>query len=197
MKAILFSLFVALLMVGCGEPDLDDTETLDEILAEAIDQNDTRKVTEGNHSLIYYNDKPFSGWVKGNFGREVSSSFLGQLKNGVPHGLSRFWHENGSRGMELTFNEENLEGPAKIWYFNDKIRFEGTLKGGPFDSLSLPWLECKGWKPNGERCPVTNVKDGNGVLVNYNEDGTESSRDTYKDGECVINESSKHPWLTP
>ena len=187
MKATLLAMFVALLMVGCGGADLDDPETLEEILTEAIDLNDTRKVTEGNRSLIhYYNDKPFSGWVKGNFGREGSSSLLGQLKNGKLHGLTRFWHENGNRGMELTFNEGNLEGPAKKWYFNGKIMYEGTLKKGPFDSLSLPWLECKGWKPNGERCPVTNIKDGNGVLVIYNnEDGTESGRETYKNGESI------------
>ena len=41
------------------------------------------------------------------------------------------------------------------------------------------------WKPNGEKCPVTNLKDGNGFLVYYNEDGTEDSRTTYKDGELV------------
>ena len=65
------------------------------------------------------------------------------------------------------------------------------------------------WKPNGEKCPVTNVKDGNGVLVWYwksgkksietnykdgkrhgleiiwNRDGTEGARWTFKDGELV------------
>jgi len=41
------------------------------------------------------------------------------------------------------------------------------------------------WKPNGEKCPVTNVKDGNGVMVWYKEDGTVSRRYTYKDGEPV------------
>jgi antitoxin component YwqK of YwqJK toxin-antitoxin module len=40
-------------------------------------------------------------------------------------------------------------------------------------------------KPNGEKCPVTNLKDGNGVVVFYNEDGTEDFRFTYKDGERV------------
>jgi len=41
------------------------------------------------------------------------------------------------------------------------------------------------WKPNGEKCPFTNVKDGNGLWVWYNEDGVESTRETYKDGETV------------
>ena len=38
------------------------------------------------------------------------------------------------------------------------------------------------WKLNGEKCPETNVKDGNGVVVWYNEDGTEWFRETSKDG---------------
>jgi len=41
------------------------------------------------------------------------------------------------------------------------------------------------WKPNGEKCPVTNVKDGNGVTVRYREDGRELFRFTYKDGVQV------------
>ena len=39
------------------------------------------------------------------------------------------------------------------------------------------------WKPNGEKCSVTNVKDGNGVVVSYKRDGTELYRLNYKDGE--------------
>ena len=41
------------------------------------------------------------------------------------------------------------------------------------------------WKPNGEKCPVTNFVNGNGVVVVYNEDGTERVRLTYKDGKRV------------
>ena len=46
-------------------------------------------------------------------------------------------------------------------------------------------LTAVGWKPNGEKCPVTNIKDGNGIRVWYNEDGTEDFRVTYKNGEAV------------
>ena len=44
------------------------------------------------------------------------------------------------------------------------------------------------WKPNGEKCPVSNVdKDGNEVVVLYNDDGSEYTRTTYKDSEPVSN----------
>ena len=38
------------------------------------------------------------------------------------------------------------------------------------------------WKPDGERCPETNVKDGNGVVVSYDKEGTERHRLSFKDG---------------
>ena len=41
------------------------------------------------------------------------------------------------------------------------------------------------WKPNGEKCPVTNVVDGNGVVVYYTPHGTEDDRRFYKDGVKV------------
>ena len=32
-------------------------------------------------------------------------------------------------------------------------------------------MSAKVWKPNGEKCPVTNVVDGNGLVVIYDDDG--------------------------
>jgi hypothetical protein len=41
------------------------------------------------------------------------------------------------------------------------------------------------WKPNGEKCPVTNVVDGNGVVVGYKDNGNEQYRFFYQDGKRV------------
>jgi hypothetical protein len=38
------------------------------------------------------------------------------------------------------------------------------------------------WKPDGEKCPDTNVKDGNGILVVYDKEGVENTRWIFKDG---------------
>ena len=38
------------------------------------------------------------------------------------------------------------------------------------------------WKPDGEKCPDTNLKAGNGILVVYNKDGMENARWRFKDG---------------
>ena len=39
------------------------------------------------------------------------------------------------------------------------------------------------WKPDGQKCPETNLMNGYGLLVLYNEDGTEMSRSYYKNGK--------------
>ena len=41
------------------------------------------------------------------------------------------------------------------------------------------------WKPDGEKCPDTNVKDGNGVSVWYYENGKKRVEGNYKDGKLV------------
>ena len=39
------------------------------------------------------------------------------------------------------------------------------------------------WLPDGSPCPLTTVKDGNGVVVAYHENGQIRSKGSYKDGK--------------
>jgi antitoxin component YwqK of YwqJK toxin-antitoxin module len=78
---------------------------------------------------------------------------LVQYKDGKKDGLDMSWYENGQKVSEMTW------------------------KGGKPTAAQIVW------KPNGEKCPVTNVdKNGNGILVHYDEDGTELFRNTLKGG---------------
>ena len=78
-----------------------------------------------------------------------------------------------------------LDGRRMIWYSNRKLAEESVFMEG-----KLMWA--KVWKPTGkegtpygENCTETNVSKGNGVLVIYEENGSESLRQTYKDGIVV------------
>jgi hypothetical protein len=100
------------------------------------------------------------------------------------------------------------------WYKNDQ---KGTEK--TYEDVRL--VTVVGWKPNGEKCPDTNVVDGNGLVVEYNDGGrdggqkwmeenykdgkldgpvihywhgTEEYRRIHKDGECV---ETKYPPTAP
>jgi antitoxin component YwqK of YwqJK toxin-antitoxin module len=132
------------------------------IIAEAID-NENRP-------------SDYTGWVKGMFSNGRISN-LAQFKDGERDGLSTEWYINGQKVREMTLRDGKRDGLTTIWYPNGQKWTEETYKDGKL------WTAIA-WKPNGEKCPVTNVVNGNGILVHYSikMDGTESFRTTYKDG---------------
>ena len=71
-----------------------------------------------------------------------------------------------------------MDGPQAVWYKNGQKAYESKSKGNKCMSAVT-------WKPNGDKCPMTNLSDGNGVWVWYNEDGKEQARASYKGGEPV------------
>ena len=66
--------------------------------------------------------------------------------------------------------------PTKTNKFSDKKKWQVYFKDEKLISSTS-------WKPDGQKCPETNVVNGNGLLVLYNEDGTELSRSYYKNGK--------------
>ena len=214
MRKLLAATFVALLLAGCrddgksgsdssesnqssaetppaktaqvGKIDLDDPETRKKIIAEAIPvglidsgvEKLERRGKEGEE-LLYAPDQqaPYSGWVKGvyDIGR---ISGLYQFKDGKRDGLWTGWYSNGQKEYEATYKNDKRDGLSIYWYRTGQKRWEHTWKD---DKL---WTAV-GWKFNGTKCPHTNLVDGNGVSVTYNEDGTEERRETYREGELV------------
>jgi len=170
MKAILFALFIGLLMVGCnGMPGarkphagteipqtIDSPTKWDRILAEAVDTVQWR-VKEGETFWLCYlpNEKtPYTGWAKDMYDNGQVSG-LRQYKEGKGDGLWTSWYPNGQKKRESI-------------YENGKV------------------ISILTWKPNGEKCPVTKIdKSGNGVAVNFDEDGREVMRVTYKAGKLI------------
>jgi antitoxin component YwqK of YwqJK toxin-antitoxin module len=120
-------------------------------------------------------------------------------KDGKQHGLHTWWHLNGRKQGEITYEDGKLEGLANEWHDNGRKRAKGAYRDGHSEGLLTEWdengqkrrertykdgklINAVVWKPNGEKCPQTDVVNGNGVVVYYKEDGTESRRVTYKDG---------------
>ena len=192
MKKLLAAMFVALLMVGCGtaklgRSDFYDPATHYKILAEAIDYEKLQWSHDEKQEqpfLLFAPNKqtPYTGWAK-----EMDLHYNGQInmltqfKDGKWNGLrATWWRENGQKQSEGTCSDGKKDGLWTEWYENGQKEEEGTYKDGKLMSAVK-------WKPNGEKCPVTNVVDGTGVEVYYNDDGTEIFwfRATYKDGKKV------------
>ena len=127
---------------------------------------------------------------------------VGSLKDGKLDGLLTEWYENGQKKQEATYKDDKRDGLMTRWYEDGQKKAEVTWKDGKQDGLTTAWYEngdkkwegnFKGgtpmtgvsWKPNGEKCPVTNVVNGNGAKVWYNNDGSVKRRVTYRDGEEV------------
>jgi len=154
MKKLLAAMFVALLMVGCGGPVLVEKQTLDKIIAEAIDWDLQERGKKGEELWYAPNQqKPYTGWAKEMYDNGQIRG-LAQYKDGKADDLATMWYKNGQKSLETTNKDGKL-------------------------------MTVVAWKPNGEKCPHTNFVDRTGVVVWYNEDGTEKYRRTYKDGKKV------------
>ena len=208
MKAISFALFVALLIVGCGESsdpsDPSDSSTTPEVLEDATaDAVDSSKLQDRNGIMYLANEEnPFTGRAE-SFYENGQEELESNYKDGKSDGIWTGWYENGHKKGEAKFKDGKADGLRTFWYENGQIESEVNLKDGKQDGIETHWYEngqylkeqrnwkdgklmsIVAWKPDGEKCPETNVKDGNGVLVVYEEDGTEKARATFKDGELV------------
>ena len=70
------------------------------------------------------------------------------------------------------------DGLYTTWYENGQKKDETTYKDGNLVTATV-------WKPNGEKCPDTNVVNGNGIVCYYHENGQKADRWTYKNGKTI------------
>ena len=171
MKATLFALFVALLMVGCGgeakkpaedmtesnqssaetppaktaqvaKIDLDDKETLDGIIAEAIDWDGLQYRGKKGERLPYAPNEqtPYTGWEKWMYDNGQIRK-LAQIKDGKRHGLWTTWNENGQKKLEGNYKDGQLDGLFTSWYENGQKKVERNYKDGKMDGLYTNWYE--------------------------------------------------------
>ena len=151
-------MFVALLMVGCGGPDLDDGETLIEIIAGATElQNLKYKPTkdegeEGEGEMLLYildTDTPYTGWMKSIFGNGKLRQ-LAQFKNGKSHGPIVLWHENGVRAGSGHFEDGIQEGVWMTWNDGGEKEQEGSYEDGKREGSWMTLID----KPAGYRLRI-------------------------------------------
>ena len=71
---------------------------------------------------------------------------------------------------------------STTWYKNGQKKAEENYKNSKLISTMV-------WKPNGQRCPETNVNNGAGVLIEYDENGQKMNETKYENGVIVVNPS--------
>ena len=198
MKATLFTLFTAILMIGCGEPDLNDPKVVEDTTVDAVDESKLWALNGVNYLLNQAT--PYTGRSE-LFHENGQKKREANFKDGKIDGLVTEWYENGQK-REINFKDGKIDGLVTNWYENGQKRREGNYKDGKMDGIWTHWYEngqqrdelfylggymgsAMVWKPDGEKCSMTDVKAGNGIMVKYTDDGKEWLRITYKEGEMT------------
>ena len=205
MKGLLTILCLSAALTGCQKPDLEDPEVFEEIASQAIDPTtlEAKRVKGLMVLCIPGTEKPFSGWVKENYDNGRLKR-LGYLNDGAKDGLWTSWHENGEKQLEIRYKKDVLHGKTSSWHPNGQKKSAGNIRDGEMDGPWEEWYEngwkskvqscdfgklvsATVWKPDGEKCPVSNIVNGKGILLEYKEDGTIQKRYTFKDGVRLRN----------
>ena len=87
-------------------------------------------------------------------------------------------YPNGQKEYEGTYKDGKLNGLWTKWYENGQKKEETTFKDGNLVTATV-------WKPNGEKCPDTNVVNGNGIMCWYHDNGQKRGEATFKDGKLI------------
>ena len=78
--------------------------------------------------------------------------------------------------VEGNDKDDKEDGLCTYWYDNGKKEAEENYIKGQLISTEV-------WQPNGKKCPITKLNnEGNGILVTYNNDGSEYERLIYSGG---------------
>ena len=179
MRKLLVTMFVALLMVGCGEdievPKLIKCDGCGKEVSSAGEAcaNCSHPIADSVDAYVEFArigaedlDDP-----------ETRNKVIAEAIDGDTLQL------RGKEGEKKLAHAPNQETPYTGWvkemYDNGQIKVLMQVEGGKT-------LTIVSWKPNGEKCLDTNLVNGNGVVVLYNDDGTEFGRLTFKDGKIFF-----------
>ena len=207
MKTLFISCFLVHLIVTASlakqRSFSQDEKDIAEILISAVQKLEERDGPGGFGLKFIPQEKiPFSGWHK-QYWDNGRVRFLKQYKQGKKDGLYHYWSRNGMKSQEINYQKDKAHGLWTSWYANGQKQLEQTLNSGKLDGPARRWYEngkikdeciykdgriisIVVWKPNGERCLLTNLVEGNGLWVRYKQDGSEDWRSNYRDGFYVL-----------
>jgi antitoxin component YwqK of YwqJK toxin-antitoxin module len=104
----------------------------------------------------------------------INRSFFdnGQLKREVPylnnqiHGVGKSYYESGKLEETVEFQNDKFHGVRKYYYPNGQLWIEQIYKVG------LDWEVVANYAETGKKRDAGTLRDGNGTIIFYNEDGS-------------------------
>ena len=204
----IFNFPIVLLLYGCSVPDIREEDNFQTAREEAVEISELKKEFMYGMMWLFTDDKneTFSGWAKESYPNQ-SLKQIGYLKNGQKQGIWIGWHENGQKESEVEWNLSYLHGSYKYWHPNGKVHvvgqtIEGEMNGEWKEYYTTGRLEAhsdnnmgkliwkKVWRPNGQKCVQSEVKNGNGFYFEYNETESSSLKRVFKNGREIKNSTT-------
>ena len=144
------------LLFGCGEadldetdpiannlPDLDDLKVREQILMEAIDENDLQTRTSPSGEELFYapnQQKSYTGWVKEVTYDDETPYALWQVQDGKKHGLYLWWYSNQQNREKGSYEEGFKYGTWTYWDYDGQKKKEGEFKDGTEYGEWIFWI---------------------------------------------------------
>lgn len=122
------------------------------------------------------------------------------LRDSVPNGMAKQYHPNGKLHRETNYVNGVLEGPGRGYYENGTLQEEVYFTNGEYDrtkkyyhpngqlwveheyKLGKPWNANANYDSSGKKRDAGTLRNGNGTLIYYNDDGSVRERITYVEG---------------
>jgi antitoxin component YwqK of YwqJK toxin-antitoxin module len=90
--------------------------------------------TEIGRRFFIAKDKPFTGKCI-NKGYEAEKTYEWNFRDGLKHGTSTSWYENGQKEWEDNYKDGEQHGTRTRWYENGKKSVEWNYKEGELRSV--------------------------------------------------------------
>lgn len=98
------------------------------------------------------------------------------MVEGILNGTAKTFYESGVVAEEVNFSNGEFNGTRRYFYPDGKVWIEELYKDGKH------WTVIANYDANGKKRNPGTLKNGNGTLVLYNEDGTVRETVTYING---------------
>ena len=219
MKLTITLLFL-LLLIGCDYQDgpvshfpskenpLDQPDVLKKSLENSVDLGELRVSLEQGVEVyrILGDNKLYSGWIRKTY-KAGSVGYLFYCVEGRQDGLHTSWHENGKKMVERMWSNGTRHGPFTVWSTAGILESRGFMKNNLMHGLVEEFYSIGvkksliqyqngkidtffRWKPDGTKCPNTNIIGGRGIVFHYHEDNTIDSNESYWGGEVDYGQST-------
>lgn len=178
-KLIALTTFVFLL--GCSKPIKEKENIVFEIVDVSqipnttVFENDT--LLKLKNGIYYYDNKPYSGYVKSNYGSDTLK-FIASYFKGKQQGKAKTFFENGKLETERNYRDGIGYGRHYGYWKNGNIKFDFVYFNDKREGIQKQWYESgspycelsfsddrengmqKAWRENGKPYINYEVKDG-------------------------------------